>query len=138
MVFIFRFAIPKKFNSQYKPLCNPGALGTLGRVKIMSSARLEEAIRGVLRRNVALGRAEKFVTDHEFLNRSRAQERRKVVRMQVPLFIASPVGRLLVESHGIGERGLKQVVVTNGDAAHDAAQEASLFPAELVDRSDMG
>src|SRR5258708_24026695 len=103
----------------------------------MNFARLEEAIRGVLRRNVALGRAEKFVTDHEFLNRSRAQERRKVVRMQVPLFITSPVGRLLVESYGIGERGLKQFVVTNGDAALVVSQEAWLFPAELVDASEM-
>src|SRR5258708_19720650 len=99
----------------------------------MNFARLEEAIRGLLRRNVALGRAEKFVTDHEFLNRSRAQERRKVVRMQVPLFITSPVGRLLVESHGIGERGLKQVVVTNADAPHDVAQAVSLFPPTLSD-----
>jgi len=55
----------------------------------MNFARLKETIRGVLRRNVALGSAEKFVTDHEFLNRSRAQERRKVVRMQVPLFVGA-------------------------------------------------
>jgi len=42
-----------------------------------------------------------------------------------------------VESHGIGERSLKQIVVTNGDAAHDVAQEVPLFPAELIDRSEM-
>src|SRR5713226_4306973 len=76
-----------------------------------------------LRRDVALGRAEKFVANHEFLNRSGAQERRKVVRVEVPLFVGAAVGGLLVKSHGIRESRLKQIVVTNGDAPQDVAQE---------------
>ena len=44
-----------------------------GAVKVVNFARLKETIRRVLRRNIALGSGEKLVTDHEFLNRSRAQ-----------------------------------------------------------------
>src|SRR5216683_2226364 len=57
--------------------------------------------------------------------------------MQVPLIVSAAVGGLLVESHGIGESGLKQIVVTNGDAAQDVAEEIVLLRAELIDRSDV-
>src|SRR5260370_1198105 len=57
--------------------------------------------------------------------------------MQVPFIVGAAVGGLLVESHGIGESGLKQIVVTNSDAAQDVAEEIALFRAELIHRSDV-
>ena len=106
-------------------------------IQIVCLTGLDEVHRGALWRDVALGGAEKFVANHEFLNRCGAQERRKVVRVQVPFFIGAAVSGFLVESHRIRESSLKQIVVTNGDATHDVAQEIPLFPAELIDRSEM-
>src|SRR5260370_41110522 len=57
--------------------------------------------------------------------------------MQVPLIVSAAVGGLLVESHGIGKSGLKQIVVTNGDAAQDVSEKIALLRAELIDRSDV-
>src|SRR5258708_12499667 len=57
--------------------------------------------------------------------------------MQVPFIVGAAVGGLLVESHGIGESGLKQIVVTNSDAAQDVAEEIALLRAELIDRTEV-
>src|SRR5713226_10387726 len=126
----------RKFHLRFKTLCDPVA-GSLGPIKIVNVARFAKAIRGVLRRNIPLRSAKQFVTYHEFLNCGGAQKRRKVVRVQMPLVVRLAVGGLLVESHGVWESCLEQIVVTNGDAAHDVAQEVPLFPAELIDRSEM-
>src|SRR5260370_34861441 len=105
-------------------------------VEIMNLARIAEAICRRFRRQVSLRAAQKLVADHEFLNFGGAQERRKVVRVQVPLFVIAPIGGLLVESHGIRESGLKQIVITNGDAAQDIGEEIELFAGERSDGSD--
>src|SRR5258706_390890 len=119
-----------------KTLCDPGA-ASLGTIKIVKVARFAKAIRRALRRNVALGGAEQFVTYHEFLNRGAAEQRRKVVRVQMPFFVGAAVGGLLVESHRVWERRLEQIVITNRDAPQDVAEEIALFPAKLIDRSNM-
>ena len=59
------------------------------------------------------------------------------MRVQVPFFVAAPVRGLLVESHGIRERRLKQIVIANSDAPQDVAEEFALFGAQLIDRSEM-
>src|SRR5712691_7968964 len=83
----------------------------LGSIKIVNLARFDNPVRGALRRNVALRRAEKFVADHEFLNRRGAQQRREIMGVEVALFVSAAVGRFLVKSHGIGEGGLEQIVI---------------------------
>src|SRR2546422_11132119 len=109
-----------------------------GSIQVVGLPGFHELHRRALRRDVALGRAEKFVTDHKLLNRGGTQERRKVVRVEVPLVVNAAVGGLLVETHGIRESSLEQIVVANVNAAHDVAQKLLLFPAELIDRSEMG
>src|SRR6266403_589936 len=104
-----------------KTLCDPGA-ASLGTIKIVKVARFAKAIRRALRRNVALGGAEQV---------------RQVVRVQMPFFVGAAVRGLLVESHRVRERRLEQIVVANGDAAQDVAEEIALFPAKLIDRSNM-
>src|SRR5260370_17373397 len=88
-----------------------GRARTRARVHVVRLCCFDEVKCSTLRRKVPLRGAEKFVTHHEFLNRGGAQERRKVVRMQVPLLVGSAVIRLLVESHRIGATRLQQIVV---------------------------
>src|SRR5260370_28403076 len=106
-------------------------------VKIMNFACLYKSVRSALRGNVALGSAEKFVNDHKLLNRGGTQEGRKVVRVEVPLVVGAAIGGLLVETHGVRESSLEQIIVANGDAAHDVAEEIPLVRAELIDGSEM-
>src|SRR5260370_34763213 len=103
----------------------------------MNFACLDKPVRSALRRNVALGSAEKFVTDHKLLNRGGTQEGRKVVRVEVPLVVGAAIGGLLVETHGVRESSLEQIIVANGDAAHDVAEEIPLVRAELIEGSEM-
>src|SRR5260370_33700866 len=109
----------------------------LSSVKIMNFTCLDKPVRSALRRNVALGSAEKFVNDHKLLNRGGTQEGRKIVRMEVPLVVGAAIGGLLVETHGVRESSLEQIIVANGDAAQDVAEEIPLARAELIDGSEM-
>src|SRR5215472_2101878 len=82
--------------------------------------------------DVALRRSEKFVADHELANGGGPQERREIVRVQVPGFVKLAVRRPLVESHRIRECCFEQIVVTNGDAAEDITEEFALVRVQLV------
>src|SRR5229473_2142507 len=57
--------------------------------------------------------------------------------MEVPLIIGAAIGGLLVETHGVRESSLEQIIVANGDAAHDVAEEIPLVRAELIEGSEM-
>lgn len=92
-------------------------------VKVMGFAGFAEAERGRFGCEVALRSGEQFVADHELANNRRAQERREIVGVQVPGFVNLAVGRLLMEAHGIRECCFEQIVITNGDAAEDIAEE---------------
>src|SRR6516164_6370136 len=55
------------------------------------------------RGDVALGHAEQLESDHEFAHRSRAQQGRKEVRMEVPFGMLFAVRGSLVKAHGVGK-----------------------------------
>lgn len=92
----------------------------------MDFTSFAEAGGGGLGAEVALRSGEEFVPDHEFANGGGTQERRKIMRVQMPGLVRLVIGWLLMEAHGIRKRGFKQIVVTNGDLAKDAAEEIAL------------
>ena len=64
---------------------------------------LTEGVGGELGREVALWGAEEFEADHELANRGRAEKRWIEVCVEVPGGMVGAVGRLAVETHGVGE-----------------------------------
>src|SRR5690348_3928156 len=96
----------------------------------MDFARFAETIGRVLRSNIALRHSEHFEADHKFLDGCGAQERREIVRVQMPFGMRRAVGGALVKTHRIGKGNLKQIVVANGDAAENVAKQRELSSGE--------
>src|SRR2546421_3481093 len=97
------------------------------RIQVMGFAHFAEAGGGRFGREVAVRRGEELVADHKFANSGRAQQRREVMRVQVPAFMGLTVGRPLMKTHRIRKSGLEQIVVPNGGAPKDVAEKAALF-----------
>jgi len=57
------------------------------------------------------------------------------VRVQVPFGMLHTIGRLLMKSHGVGKRGLKEIVVAGCDALENVSQSR---PAVVIKGSDVG
>src|SRR5690348_10722670 len=70
---------------------------SVSRLKVLLRARPQPLGRA-LRRDVALRHAKHFKTHHELPYRGRAQQRRIIVRVKVPLRMLLAVGRRLVEA----------------------------------------
>src|SRR2546423_11122019 len=93
--------------------------------------------RGTFWRNVSLRPAKHFVADHEFLHCSGAQQRRKIVRVEVPFRMRAVVGGSLMKAHRIWKECLKQIIVTRGDSAKNIRKKLGLLRRELVHRREM-
>src|SRR5215472_5269973 len=106
-------------------------------IQVMGFADFAESDGGRFGSQVALRGGQEFVADHELANGGGAQERRKIVRVQVPGLVELAVGWALMETHGIGKSRFKQIVVTNGDAAKDVAEKIAFVRVQLVDRRNM-
>src|SRR5690349_11399719 len=96
-------------------------------VEVIGFAGFGKAGGGGLGGEVALRRSKELVADHEFANSGGAQQRRTIMRVQVPGFMRLPVGRPLMEAHGIRKSRFEEIVVANGDAAKDVAEKIALL-----------
>src|SRR5580692_6227844 len=108
-----------------------------GLIEKMNVAQAPQMGRSALRGDIALGRSEHFVSHHEFLHGSRTQQRRKIVRVEMPLRMLLSVGRLLVEAHRVRKRRGEQIVVTYRQAAQYASQVIAFRFRELGHATDM-
>ena len=66
-----------------------------------------------------MGLGEHLVADEKFANGGAAEEGREEVHMEVPGGLGAAVDGALVEAEGVGEGGLKEVVVADGEFAQD-------------------
>jgi len=64
----------------------------LARLQVMDLAQTSQALRSVFWSNVPLRHREHFIPDHELLHRRRAQQRRVVVGVEVPLRMRLSIG----------------------------------------------
>jgi hypothetical protein len=86
---------------------------------------------------VALGHAEHFEADHEFANLCGAEERRVKVGVEVHRIVRLTVCGALVESHGVGEADLEEVVVAGGDGLEDGGEGTTFGGGEVGEAAEM-
>src|SRR5271169_384841 len=107
-----------------------GGTGLIARlhlaIAVMLLRKAAKPFGSVFGRNVALWSGKQFVAHHELSHRCRAQQRRAKVRMQVPFGMMGSVRGLLVETHGVRERGFEEIVVAGCDALQHVSQRRSV------------
>ena len=96
---------------------NSGNNNRLVQAMVVPVAQGAQALCGSFGRQVALWHTQHFVTYHELAHRGGTQQGWVIMGMQMPLGISRPIRWRLVETHGIGEGDLEQVIVASGDAA---------------------
>src|ERR1700730_12136575 len=93
----------------------------------LSLRKFTQARRGGFCGNVPLRHPKHFKADHKLAYRSRAQQRGVIVGVEMPLRVRLPVRWLLVETHGVREGDIEEMVVPGGEPLHDVGQIISLF-----------
>src|SRR5579863_1511104 len=103
----------------------------------MNFRQLLKPLGGALRSYIPLGIVQQLVTDHKFLHGGGTQERGEIVGVKMEAGVVALVGGTLVKAHGIGEGGLEEIVVADGDAAQDVGKGVGLGGGEFVERGEM-
>src|SRR5216684_7417715 len=94
--------------------------------------RFPEPLRGLFRQNIPLRHAKHLVSHHELAHRGRAEQRRKEVRMEMPLRMLFFVGRLLVEAYRVRETHSEQLVVAFREAVKNVRQTIALLRSRRI------
>src|SRR5665213_3388181 len=103
----------------------------------MHAARVSQPGGGAFGSEIALWRSQQFKSNHKFAHRSRPQQRRQVVCVQMPLIAEFLVHRLLVDAHGIWKRRLKYIVVANGHLSKYLGELQALHFREFAESANV-
>jgi hypothetical protein len=93
----------------------------------MHFPHLPQLCRGELRGDIPLRHGEHLITHHELLYGRGAQQRRVEMKMEMPFRMVAAVGRLLVDTHGVGKTGKEKVIVAGADPFERIGQIEPLF-----------
>src|ERR1700694_3511950 len=104
---------------------------------IMDFAQGAQSLGSGFRSQVPLRRPQHLVSNHEFRDGCRAQQRRIIVRVNVPLRVGLAVGGTLMEPHAVWKRHLEQIVVTDAEPVKNLRQGIAFRLGKVVEGAHM-
>src|SRR5690348_4889792 len=116
--------------------CGAAISSPFARAKKRSSRpNCAQALRCLLRSQIALRAAQHLETNHKFPYCRRTQQRRIKMRVQMPLGMRSIIGRTLVKAHRIRKWRVEQMIVTRSKFLQHVGERIAFRRRQLVERA---